>query len=157
VFMVMIPVVSEEKTLRRDPIVFLLRSMTLTGGLSLAGIAVAAIFPGLVVMVMTGGKAMPAAEPLIRIVGVAVLFASLSYLIANYLLALHIAGFLPVLLGGAALQVLFINLFHKTPLALVCAVGAANLVMLLGMTGYLVWSRRGWKADQIKTDGSVPT
>lgn len=156
VFMVMIPVVSEERTLRRDPVVFLLRSMTLTGGLSLAGIAVAALFPGLVVAVMTGGKAVPAAEPLVRIVGVAVLFASLSYLIANYLLALHIAGFLPVLLGGAALQVLFINLFHETPFTLVCAVGAANLVMLLGMTGYLVWSRRKHLAGPIRPDGPVP-
>ncbi len=145
VFMVMIPVVSEERALRRDPIVFLLRSMMLTGGLSLAGILAAVCFPGLVVMVMTAGKAVPAAEPLIRIIGIAVLFASFSYLIANYLLAQHIAGFLPVFLGGAAIQVLLINLFHTTPFELVCAVGAANLIMLLGMTGYLVWSRRGWK------------
>ncbi len=96
--------------------------MMLTGGLSLAGILAAVCFPGLVVMVMTAGKAVPAAEPLIRIIGIAVLFASFSYLIANYLLAQHIAGFLPVFLGGAAIQVLLINLFHTTPFELVCAV-----------------------------------
>lgn len=140
IFMVMLPVVSEETTLNRNPIRFLLRSMFFTTVLSLAGIVAAWFFPGLVVTVMSAGKHIPAAEPLIRIVGITVLPSSLVYLIANYFLARHIAGFLPVLVSGALLQVTFINLFRATPLSMLVAVGAANTATLIGMIGYL-WKK----------------
>jgi O-antigen/teichoic acid export membrane protein len=140
IFMVMIPVVSEETTLQRNPIRFLFRSMAFTSGLSLAGILVAWFFPGLVMMIMSAGKVVPGAEPLIRIVGIMVLPASLMYLTANYFLARHIAGFLPVLMGGAMLQVTCILLFHATPVSMLLAVGAANMATLIGMLVYL-WNK----------------
>jgi O-antigen/teichoic acid export membrane protein len=144
IFMVMFPVVSEETTLRRNPIRFLFRSMAFTAGLSLVGITVAWFFPGLVMMIMSAGKNVPGAEPLIKIVGLMVVPASLMYLTVNYFLARHIAGFLPILMGGAALQVTLINIFHMTPISMLAAVGAANLLTLIGMLVYL-WKKHRYK------------
>jgi hypothetical protein len=124
IFMVMYPTVSHEKTLNRNPIRFLFRSMLFTAGLSLAGIVFAWIFPGLVAMIIAFGKEMPGAVPLVRIVGIMVLPLSLVYLIANFFLAQHIAGFLPILLGGAAFQVILVFLMHGTPLQLLSAIGS---------------------------------
>ncbi|MDP2983404.1 MAG: hypothetical protein Q8O92_08750 [Candidatus Latescibacter sp.] len=137
IFMVMFPVVAEEKTLMRNPIPFLLRSATVVAGLSGIGIAIAWFFPGLVMIISTQGKIIPGAEPLIRIVGLAVLPISLVYIMANYFLAQHISGFIPILAGGAILQAAFILLFLSTPLHLLYSVGAANFFTLSGMFFYL--------------------
>jgi len=137
IFMVMFPVVAEEKTLMRNPIPFLLRSAAVVAGLSGIGIAIAWFFPGLVMIISTQGKIIPGAEPLIHIVGLAVLPISLVYIMANYFLAQHIAEFIPILAGGAILQAALILLFHSTPLHLLYSVGAANFLTLSGMFFYL--------------------
>jgi O-antigen/teichoic acid export membrane protein len=147
IFMVMLPTISHEKTLQRNPIRFLLRSMLFTGGLSLLGIAVAWFFPTLVMQILTVGKIIPGAAPLIRIVGLAVLPLSISYLIANYFLAQHIAGFLPILLGGTALQILLIVLVHPTPMAMLYMVGIANVLTFAGMVWYLRKKHREYAAE----------
>lgn len=143
IFMVMFPTISHEKTLQRNPIRFLLRSMLFTGGLSLVGICVAWFFPVLIMKILAVGKVIPGAEPLIRVVGAVVLPLSLSYLIANYFLAQHIAGFLPIILAGTALQVLLIVFVHTTPLVMLSMVGLANTAILTGMLLYL------WRKHQM--------
>ncbi len=140
IFMVMFPTVSHEATLQRNPIRFLLRSMLFTGGLSAAGFAVAWFFPTQIMLILTVGKVFPEAVPLIRVVGFMILPLSLTYLIANYFLAQHIAGFLPILLGGTALQVVLVVLVHPTPLVMLSMVGLANTVTLAGMLLYL-WKK----------------
>ncbi|MHB9030705.1 MAG: hypothetical protein ACYC9O_18210, partial [Candidatus Latescibacterota bacterium] len=140
IFMVMLPTISHETTLQRNPIRFLLRSMLFTGSLSLLGIALAWFFPTLIMQILTVGKIVPGAGPLIRVVGLMVLPLSLTYLIANYFLAQHIAGFLPVLLGGAALQVLLIILAHPSPMVMLSMVGIANMLTFAGMLWYL-WKK----------------
>ena len=137
IFMVMFPIVSKEKTLLRDPIPFLLRSAGVVAGLSAIGIIVAGLFPGFVMLISTQGKIIPGAEPLIRIVGLAVLPISLVYIIVNYFLAQHIAGFIPVLSGGGVLLFALIFLFHSDPLHLLYSVGIANFLTLCGMVIYL--------------------
>lgn len=135
--MVMFPIVSKEKTLMRNPIPFLFRSAAVVAGLSGIGIVIAWLFPGLVMIISTQGKIIPGAEPLIRIVGLAVLPISLVYIIANYFLAQHIAGFIPMLGGGCILLFTFILLFHSDPLHLLYSVGASNFLTLCGMFIYL--------------------
>jgi O-antigen/teichoic acid export membrane protein len=142
IFMVMFPVVSEEKTLMRNPIPFLLRSAAVVAGLSGIGIAIAWFFPGLVMLISTQGKIIAGAEPLIRIVGLAVLPISLVYIMANYFLAQHISRFIPILAGGAILQIVFILFFHSTPLHLLYSVGAGNFLTLIGMFFYLFLEKK---------------
>jgi hypothetical protein len=144
IFMVMYPTVSHEKTLNRNPIRFLFRSMLFTAGLSLVGIAIAWFLPGLVSTIIAFGKDVPGAEPLVRIVGFMILPLSLVYLIANYFLAQHIAGFLPILIGGAALQVALVALMHGSPLHLLSAIGISNSVTLVGMLIYLWGKHRNY-------------
>lgn len=140
IFMVMFPTISHEKTLLRNPIRFLLRSMLFTGGLSLAGILIAWFFPNLIIWVLSVGKPIPAAGPLVRVIGFMILPLSLTYLIANYFLAQHIAGFLPILVGGAVLQIVLLVLMHSTPLVMLLMVGVSNLVTFAGMLVYL-WAK----------------
>ena len=140
IFMVMYPTVSHETTLNRNPIRFLFRSMLFTCSLSLAGIAFAWFFPGLVTMIFAFGKEMPGAEPLVRIVGIMVLPLSLVYLITNYFLAQHIAGFLPILIGGSVFEAALVFLMHGSPLQLLGAVGISNSLTLAGMLMYL-WKK----------------
>jgi O-antigen/teichoic acid export membrane protein len=142
IFMVMFPVVSEEKTMMRNPAPFLLRSAAVVGGLSFIGIVIAWLFPDLVMIISTQGKIIPGAEPLIRIIGLAVLPISLVYIISNYFLAQHISGFIPILAGGGILLLSFIFVFHANPLHLLFSVGAANFLTFCGMVVYLLRHNR---------------
>jgi hypothetical protein len=119
--------------------------MLFTGSLSLLGIGAAWFFPTIVMQILTVGKIIPGAGPLIRVVGPMVLPLSLSYLIANYFLAQHIAGFLPILLGGVVLEMLLIILIHPSPMIMLYMVGIANIVTFVGMSGYLWRKHRNFE------------
>ncbi len=136
IIMVMFPHVSEEITLSRNPIIFLLKSFAVTISLSFIGILVAWFAPGFVMKIITLGKYIPGSEPLIRVVGLAVLPVSLVYIMSNYLLAKHYPGFLPILIAGVSLQIIFIIIMHQTPLRMLTGIGIANTVTCILMIFY---------------------
>ncbi len=153
IIMVMFPHVSEEKTLRRNPIIFLLKSFFVTIGLSVTGILVAWNAPEFVMRIITLNKYIPGAEPLIRIIGFAILPVSLVYIMSNYLLAKHYTGFLPILVGGMFLQILLINLIHKTPLSMLAGIGIANALTCLLMLTYIIKEHRNYMKSSFAGEG----
>ncbi|MFC1539284.1 hypothetical protein ACFL6H_07665 [Candidatus Latescibacterota bacterium] len=142
IIMVMFPHVSEEKAQSRNPIVFLLKSFGVTIGLSIVGIIIAYLFPGIVMRIITVGEYIPGSEPLIRFIGIAVLPVSLVYIMSNYLLAKHISGFIPILVGGLILQLVLIYSMHQTPMRMLAAVGIANTVTCVVMLIYIIKEHR---------------
>lgn len=151
IIMVMFPHVSEEKTLSRNPIVFLIKSFAVTIALSFIGITIAWFAPGFVMKIITLGKNVPGAEPLIRVIGLAVLPVSLVYIMSNYLLAKHYSGFLPILFGGVLLQIFLIIIMHQTPLRMLTGIGIANAVTCALMLLYTIIEHRHYmKTSYVK-------
>lgn|GEM_PF-5088903 len=142
IIMVMFPYVSEEKTQRRNPIIFLYKSFAVTIGLSLFGIIVAYLFPGMLMKIITIGGDIPGSLPLIRYIGLAVLPLSLVYIMSNYLLAKHSPGFIPILVAGLILQIVLINVMHESTMNLLSAVGISNAVTCAAMLGYIIKEHR---------------
>ena len=142
VIMVMFPHVSEEKTLSRNPIIFLLKSFLVTIGLSCIGILISWNAPGLVMKIITLGKTIPGSQPLIRVIGFAVIPVALVYIMSNYLLAKHKPGFLPILIGGMLLQILAITFMHQTPLRMLITIAIANTTTCVVMLVYIIWEHR---------------
>lgn len=142
IFLVMSPLVSEEKSLSRNPVHYLFKSIAFTSALSCAGIAVAWFLPGLVMRIITLGTVIPNAESLIRIVGIVIVPVSLTYIMANYFLAQHRWGFIVLLIAGTVLQLVLIKLRHETPIQLMSSVGIANYITLAMMFAYLLYEQR---------------
>ena len=151
IIMVMFPHVSEEKTLSRNPIIFLLKSFAVTIGLSFIGILIAWFAPGFVMKIITLGKYIPGSEPLIRVIGLAVLPVSLVYIMSNYLLAKHYPGFLPILIAGMLLQIILILFMHQTPMRMLTGIGIANAVTCVMMFFYTMNEHRNY----MKTTNAV--
>ena len=147
IFMVMFPMVSEETARGGNPVVFLVKSCAAIIVLSSIGIVVAWLVPGLVMRIITIGKVIPGAPELIRYIGIAVTPVSLVFTMSNYLLARHTWRFIFILAGGAALQIVLILLFHRTPLQLLSGVAAANVVTCCAMTVYVVIYHRNSSAS----------
>lgn len=142
IFMVMFPLVSAENSLNRNPIIYLAKSLIVVTFLSLAGIAVSWFAPNFVMKVITVGKHIEGAEPLVKIVGLVILPVSIIYITANYFLAQHKASFIPILFGGMMLQWVFIQMFHETPYQLLSWVGRANYITLAFVIVYLILDQR---------------
>ncbi|MFC1512184.1 hypothetical protein ACFL5H_03205 [Candidatus Latescibacterota bacterium] len=142
IIMVMYPHVSEEKTLGRNPIVFLFKSMGFTAGLSALGFIVSWFSPELVMKAITLGKDIPGAPPLIRLVGLAILPLALTYIMVNYLLAKHYAKFLPILSGGVILQVVLLCIRHQSPMHLLTSLGIANMIVFAVVLVYVIIEHR---------------
>lgn len=153
IIIVMFPHVSEEKTQSRNPIIFLLKSFVVTIGLSIAGILIAWHAPEFVMRIITLNKYIPGAEPLIRVIGFAILPVSLVYIMSNYLLAKHYSGFLPILIGGMFLQILVINLIHQTPLRMLTGIGIANAVICTVMLLYIIKEHRHYMKTSFAGEG----
>jgi len=153
IIMVMFPHVSEERTQSRNPIVFLLKSFVVTIGLSMIGILIAWYAPEFVMRVITLNKYIPGAEPLIRVIGFAVLPVSLVYIMSNYLLAKHYSGFLPILIGGMFLQIFLINLIHQSPLRMLTGIGIANAVTCAVMLFYIIKEHRHYMKTSFVSEG----
>jgi O-antigen/teichoic acid export membrane protein len=142
IFMVMFPMVSEEKTRGGNPIMFLYKSCGFVMVLSTIGLAVAAVYPELPMYVFTLGKNVPGAPPLIRLIGYAVIPVALVNIMSNYFLAKHQWRFIPILFAGMLLQLLAIVLVHDTPVQMLIGIIAANFVTLITMILYLVYEHR---------------
>jgi len=142
IILVMFPNVSEQRSLNRNPNIYLVKSLFFTVGLTLAGIVVSLAAPGLVMKVITVGQTIPGSEPLIRIVGLAVLPVSVIYIVANYLLAQHKTGFIPVLTVGMIGQLIVIHTFHRSPLEMLVGVGIANAATMAVMLSVLFTGKR---------------
>ena len=153
IIIVMFPHVSEERTQSRNPIIFLLKSFVVTVGLSMIGILIAWYAPEFVMRMITLNKYIPGAEPLIRVIGFAVLPVSLVYIMSNYLLAKHYSGFLPILFGGVFLQILLINLIHQTPLRMLTGIGIANAVTCAVMFFYIIKEHRHYMKTSFVGEG----
>ncbi|MFC1607932.1 hypothetical protein ACFL47_08175 [Candidatus Latescibacterota bacterium] len=143
IIMVMFPLVSEEKSRKRNPFIFLGKSFAVIAGLSSVGIALAWFAPGFVMKAITLNREIPGAEQLIQIMGIVMFPISVIYIMSNYFLAQHKAGFIPILLTGMILQMLAIIFFHDTPYQMLSKVGMANYAILLFMIIYLI-------SDQLK-------
>jgi len=142
IFMVMFPAVSEENVRGGDPIVFLLKSCAFVAVFSAVGIVVAVLAPKLPMYVITFGKHVPGAEPLISLIGFAVVPVALVNVMSNYLLAKHQWRFIPVLAGGMLLQILFILTVGESPRSMLLGIIAANLVTLAAMTAFVLYDHR---------------
>jgi len=142
IFMVMFPMVSEENTRGRNPIVLLFKSCFFITSLSVVGIAVAWFAPELLNYIITVGKYKPGADPLIQLIGCAVLPLSLVFIISNYFLAKHHWRFIPILVAGVVLQFMFILFKHETPVEMLSGIITANYITLVGMIVYLVIEHR---------------
>ncbi len=142
IFMVMFPMVSEEKTRGGNPIMFLYKSCGFVLVFSSIGLAVAAAYPEIPMYVFTLGKNVPGALPLIRLIGCAVIPIALVNIMSNYFLAKHQWRFIPILFAGMLLQLIAIVLAHGTPVQMLIAIIAANIVTLIAMILYLVYEHR---------------
>ena len=142
IIMVMFPLVSAENSLNRNPIIYLAKSLFVMTFLSALGIGLSWFAPGLVMKVITGGQYIEGAEPLIRIIGIVILPVSVIYITANYYLAQHKAGFIPILIGGMILQWAFIVFFHTTPYQMLFRVGCANYITLIFVIAYIFFEQR---------------
>ncbi|MCD6308538.1 MAG: hypothetical protein J7M24_06035 [Candidatus Latescibacteria bacterium] len=142
IFMVMFPAVSEENVRSGNPIVFLLKSCAFVAVFSAAGIAVAVMAPKLPMYIITFGKRVPGAEPLIRLIGFAVVPLALVNVMSNYLLAKHQWRFIPVLAGGMLLQIIFILVAGGSPRSMLLGIIAANTLTLTGMTAFVIHDHR---------------
>jgi O-antigen/teichoic acid export membrane protein len=147
IVMVMFPHVSEEKTLGRNPIGYLIKSLLFTTALSGAGILLALIAPELIMKIITLNGTIPGAPQLIRWVGFAVLPLALTYIMANYLLAKHYAGFLPILFAGVVSQATILWLARATPATFLWGLGSANTVLFVSMLFYVVVEHRQYKKN----------
>jgi len=154
IFMVMFPIVSEEKTRGRNPIMFLINSCVFVSVLSFIGIGVAMIWPHIPMYIINIGIAIPGAEPLIRVIGLAILPISLVAIISNYFLAKHEWRFIPILAGGMILQLLFIIFNHGTPMKMLIGIMIANTVTFVCLLLYLIIEHRQYietaYSDQVK-------
>ena len=92
--------------------------------------------------IITLGKAIPGSQPLIRIIGFAVMPVALVYIMSNYLLAKHKSGFLPILVGGVLLQILAITFMHQTPLRMLISIAVANTTTCAVMLAYIIKEHR---------------
>jgi O-antigen/teichoic acid export membrane protein len=92
--------------------------------------------------VITLGKSIPGAVPLIRVIGFAVLPVSLVYIMSNYLLAKHNSGFMYILMFGMVFQLLLILSVHRTPLMMLAGIGIANTITCLLMLVYIIREHR---------------
>ena len=142
IILVMFPSVSEQRSLNRNPNVYLVKSLFFTVGLTLGGIVVSLAAPGLVMKVITVGGNIPGSEPLIQMVGLVVLPVSVIYIVANYLLAQHKTAFIPVLALGMIGQIILIAVFHTTPLTMLRVVGTANAITMVFMLAALAFDMR---------------
>ena len=142
IVMVMFPHVSEQRSLKQDPLIYITKSLAVTVGLMLVGILISVISPGLIMRIITVGKTIPGAEPLIQIIGIVIMCVSIIHIIAHYLLAQHKSGFIPVLVAGIILQVVLISVFHSTPLEMLWAVCSANAITMGLMIAFLVVDQR---------------
>ncbi|MBN1292926.1 MAG: hypothetical protein JXB48_13880 [Candidatus Latescibacteria bacterium] len=147
IIMIMFPLVSAENSLNRNPIKYLAKSLLVMVFLSAIGIALSWFAPEFVMKVITGGKYIEGAESLIRIIGIVILPVSIIYITANYYLAQHIAGFIPILIGGMILQWAFILFFHTTPYQMLFRVGCANYITLFSLIPYFLVQQRKHKQD----------
>ncbi len=148
IIIVMFPNVSEQRSLKRDPYIYLVKSLAVTIGLTLSGIVVSVAAPGLVMRIITVGKNIPGSEPLIQMVGFVILPVSIIYIIANYLLAQHKTSFIPILFVGMIGQVILILVVHRTPLAMLQAVGIANTITMIIMLAALFIDKRKTRGEQ---------
>ncbi|MFC1574006.1 hypothetical protein ACFL30_02365 [Candidatus Latescibacterota bacterium] len=147
IVMVMFPHVSEQRSLKRNPFIYIIKSLAVTVGLTLGGIIISIISPGFIMRIITVGETIPGAEPLIQIIGIVILCVSIIFIIAHYLLAQHKAGFIPVLVAGMILQVVLISLFHSTPLTMLWAVCGANAITMILMVIVLVVDQRQYSKE----------
>jgi hypothetical protein len=152
IIMVMFPHVSEEKTLGRNPIGYLIKSLLFTTALSVVGILVALVAPELIMKIITLNGNIPGAPQLIRWIGFAVLPLTLTNIMTNYLLAKHYAGFLPILFAGVISQATLLWLFRANPATLLWGLGSANTIVFGAMLFYVVAEHRQYKKD---TSGTV--
>ena len=152
IVMVMFPHVSEQRSLKRDPFIYIIKSLAVTVGLTLVGILISIISPGLIMRTITVGETIPGAEPLIQIIGIVILCVSIIFIIAHYLLAQHKTGFIPVLVAGMILQIVLISMFHSTPLEMLWAVCAANFITMLLMVAILVLDQRSFAQSHKTSD-----
>ncbi len=142
IFMVMFPSVSEESARGGEPVVFLIKSCAFVTVFSVIALAVAAAVPKLPMYIITFGKDVPGAEPLIRLIGLAVTPVALINVISNYLLARHQWRFIPVLAVGMGLQIAAILLARQSPLTMLSGIIAANVVTLAAMVVFVVYDHR---------------
>jgi O-antigen/teichoic acid export membrane protein len=142
IFIVMFPMVSEENTRGGNPVMFLFKSCGFIATFSLIGLLIAWIRPDIPMNIITLGISVPGAEPLIRLVGLAVVPVALVYVIANYLLAKHSARFLPLLLAGMILQIVMIMLRHGTPMELLTSIIIANWITFAALVAAVIVDHR---------------
>ncbi|MBT4483433.1 MAG: hypothetical protein HOC71_07125 [Candidatus Latescibacteria bacterium] len=142
IFIVMFPLVSEEKTRGGNPIIFIFKSVGFVAVFSIIGIVVAWVRPDVLMYIVTVGKYIPGSEPLIKLISVAIPPLSLVYIMSNYLLAKHQWKFIPLLLGGMILQVLFITFNHETPSNMLVGIIIANSVTFLCILAYVFIEHR---------------
>ncbi len=153
VFLVMFPLVSEEKARGGDPIVFLVKSCLFVAVFSSIGIAVTIFIPRLPMYIVTLGKAISGAEGLIQRIGFAVVPVILINLMAQYFLAKNQWRFLPVLGAGLLMQLAAIMIFHATPTGMLNAIIAANALALLGMLLYTWHDHRLYLSSNNENSG----
>ncbi|MFC1692958.1 hypothetical protein ACFL1R_05595 [Candidatus Latescibacterota bacterium] len=142
IFMVMVPMVSEENTRGRNPIIFLVKSCLFVLTFSIIGIIVAWCYPELVMNLSTLGEPKFGAEVLIKWIGVAVTPVSLILIMGNYMLAKHQSRFILILFLGMVLQLAFICFIHDTPLKMLAVIIIANWVTFVLMLGYIIVEHR---------------
>ena len=140
IYAVMFPMIAEAHVKGRSAGGILLRALAYTGVLS-GGVALTyLLFPSAVLSVFGSGFA--EAMPLVAPYGFAMLFFSLSSVLMQYHLAVKNMGYAGVMLGFTLLEVALLMLSSSSPLALVRALLAGNLLLLLGSVAYTLRTLR---------------
>ncbi|TAM60082.1 hypothetical protein EPN52_06065 [bacterium] len=122
---VVLPKASALHARGEDPSGVLRRALLLTGAISLVGVAVLALAPGLAVRVVAGAKFLPAAH-LALPYGVAMMLLAATSIVVTYRVSLHSFGYVIPLLLVAAGEIVAMLLWHASSASLLTILVAAN-------------------------------
>ncbi|MFH1736512.1 MAG: oligosaccharide flippase family protein [Actinomycetota bacterium] len=135
---VMFPMVAQRHKAEEPHRHILLSTLGLTTAVSGAIVGLYFIMPRFTISLLFGSKYLSVA-PYLGSFGIAMLLLSLSYVLANYFLAIHKTRFVPVLVGVVVLQVGLLWFIHGSFTQIVAVmVGTMSLLFVSLVAYYLV-------------------
>lgn len=135
---VMFPLVAARHKAEEPHRHILLSTLGLTAAVSGAIVAVYFIMPRFTIGILFGAKYLSVA-PYLGSFGIAMLLLSLSYVFANYFLAIHKTRYIPVLVGVVMLQVGLLWFIHGSLSQIVAVmVGTMSLLFVSLVVYYLI-------------------
>lgn len=144
----MFPKVSSQYELGKKTGQLLIKTLIYSVMVCIVGILICLFFPRPIIYILmrkvdiTEG-ALSIMVPLLQLVGFVITPYGLSCIVINYYLACHWNKFLPFLILGTVLQIIFLIMFHNTLIQVLTVLGVTGIFILLcGVPAKIFWNRR---------------